>query len=293
MPKKLTIVSAIALTALAVVIAVLVKASAPEGASPPHRVSVYMPEEGEILTVEYAEFLAGCMTGALAERPYIDDEALTAVAAAMNSRAMCELAARTGFQNLGADFTAGGALPFSRGEPDERFLAAAERGSRLLLTRGGEPINAQTCLISTGRTDDLSPISPSTALPCDVGAKGFESRAAYTPEEVRRALHKKGALSADCSEWFSDAVYADNGTLLYVSFNGERTTGAALRRALGLRSTAITVEFTEDKFFFGCLGCGENKGMSINAADHMAITGSTAEEILALFYPGAELKKCS
>lgn len=114
----------------------------------------------------------------------------------------------------------------------------------------------------------------------------------YTTEDVRRAFHKSGALTADCSQWFSDPVYAESGTLLYITFNGERVTGAELKRALGLRSTAITVDYTEDRFAFTCLGNGENKGMSVNAADFMSRQGSTAEEILAVFYSGAELKKC-
>ena len=291
MPKKLTIVSGAALVLLAAIVAVLLTVTANSGTSAvPRRVSVYLPERGEILTMTYTEFLAGCVTG-LTGGENLADEALAAVAAAENSRAVYALSTKKGFQNLGADFTVGADFPFVDGDVDERVTNAVRAAEKLLLTLDGEAINPQMCMISSGRTDECPPISPSAALPCDIGAEGFESRTAFTTEEVRRALHKSGTITPDCSEWFDNAVYADTGTLLYIEFNGERMTGAALKQAFGLRSVAVTVEYAEDKFRFTCLGFGENKGMSINAADFMAKNGSTAEEILKTFYPGAELER--
>ena len=272
MPKKITIVSAAALVLLSVITAILLTATANSRAAVPRRVSVYLPERGEILTMSYDEFLTGCVTE--------------------NSRAIYTLSVKRGFENMGADFTVGADFPFIDSEkPDERVTNAVRTAEKLLLTLDGEPINAQMCGMSSGRTDECPPISCSVALPCDIGAEGFESRTAFTTEEVRRALHKSGTISPDCSEWFANAVYADTGTLLYIEFNGERITGAALKQAFGLRSVAITVEYTEDKFRFTCLGLGENKGMSINGADFMAKNGSTAEEILRTFYSGAELER--
>ena len=289
MPKKITIVSGIALILLAAIVAVLVSVSGRRTYSVPNKVSVYIPESSEILTMEYGEFLEGCLRGMLGESDF-ETEALTAAAAAMNSRAMYALATKSGFANFGADFTVGAELPYISAEiTDEHFAEAVREGKKLLLTYNGEPINAQMCMISAGRTDDQSPISPSVSLPCDIGINGFESRAAYTPDEVRVALHRSGVLTGDCRMWFHDAVYADNGTLLYISFNEDKVTGAALKKALGLRSTAISVEYAEDKFYFTCLGLGENKGMSVNAADFLARSGKSAEEILGTFYPGAEI----
>lgn len=291
MPKKITLVSAAALLLLLALIAVLLIVNNRRTFSAPNRVSVYLPESSEILTMSYGEFLEGCLRGVLTEGD-IEPEAMTAVAAAMNSRAMYALSVKSGFVNYGADFSVGEDFPYIAAQAaDERISEAVREGQKLLLTYDGEPINAQMCKISTGRTDDCPPISPSVALPCDIGVKGFESRAAYTPEEVRLALHHSGDMTNDYGKWFHDAVYADNGTLLYISFCGEKITGAALKKSLGLRSTAITVEYAEDKFYFGCLGLGENKGMSINAADHFARNGKSAGEILRTFYSGAELSR--
>ena len=289
MPKKITIVSGTALILLAVLIAVLVSVNGQRKFAVPRSVSVYIPESSEIMTMGYSEFLEGCLRGMIVDGTF-ESEALTAVAAAMNSRAMYALANKSGFANFGADFTVGAELPYISSEiTDEHIAEAVREGQKLLLTYDGEPINAQICMISAGKTDDQSPISPSISLPCDIGINGFESRAAYTPDEVRIALHRNGILTSDCREWFHDAVYADNGTLLYISFSEDKVTGAALKKAIGLRSTAISVEYAEDKFYFTCLGLGENKGMSVSAADFLARSGKSAEEILGTFYPGAEL----
>lgn len=289
MPKKITIVSAAALLLLAALIAVLIGVSGRGRYSAPRSVSVYVPGSSEILTMEYGEFLEGCLRGMLTGED-IETEALTAAAAAMNSRAMYAISTNSGFANFGADFTVGADFPYTAAEDsDEKLAEAVREGRKLLLTYGGEPINAQMCMISAGRTDDQSPISPSVPLPCDIGINGFESRTAFTPDEVCAALYKSGELTGNCRKWFHGAVYADNGTLLYISFNEDKITGGALKKALGLRSTAISVEFAEDKFYFTCLGLGENKGMSVNAADFLARSGKSAREILAVFYPGAEL----
>lgn len=289
MPKKITIVSGIALIMLTAIIIILINVCKKEPFAPPDRVSVYLPENSEIITVSYEEFLAGCVSGLLPENSDYDPQALRAVAAAVNSRAMNALLTKKSFQNLGADFSANTELPFSlEAQPDNKINEAVGEGIKMLLTYDGEPTNAQMCIISTGATDDCPPISPSVALPCDINAYGYESRFAYTPIEVWRALHGKNA-SENCAEWFHDAVYADNGTLLYISFCDSKITGAALKKALGLRSTAISAEYTDEKFYFTCHGLGENKGMSVNAADFLAKNGKTAEEILAVFYPGAEL----
>ncbi len=288
MPKKLTMVSIAALILLAAIVAVLIGRLSAGGVKIPYRVSLYCPERGEILTMSYDDFLAGCVTG-LTGGEILSDEALIAVAAAENSRAVYAVSTKKGFENMGADFTIGGDFPFVESETDAAVQSAVTAAKKLLLTYDGEPINAQMCRMSSGRTDECPPLSHSTALPCDIGTEGFESHTAFTTEEVRRTLHKKGTITTDCSKWFSNAVYSDTGTLLHIDFNGERITGAALKKAFGLRSVAVTVEYSEDKFKFTCIGEGENKGMSINAADFMARNGSTAEEILETFYPGAKL----
>ncbi|MDE7398309.1 MAG: hypothetical protein K2N06_02160 [Oscillospiraceae bacterium] len=301
-PKKLTIASGIALILLVVLIVVLVFVSRSGRESAiPSRVTLYRPETSEIVTLSYEDFLCGCVAGLLPEgQSQYNAEALRAIAIAENSRALYVLNNRgTAFTapyakveavNFGADFVTNAYFPYISTEISVTLRTAVQNAMNSVLTLDGEPISAPMCKISAGRTDEDA-LSPSVALPCDIDEKGFESRMAFTPDEILSALHNKGVLSADCSKWFGKAAYSDSGTLMFIEFGEMKYTGAELRRLLGLRSTAITVQFAEDKFCFICRGFGENRGMSISAANFLAKTGKTAEEILAVFYPNCEIVK--
>lgn len=301
-PKKLTIVSGIALILLVALIIILICVSrSRQSFGIPTRVSLYRPETSEIVTLSYEDFLCGCVAGLLPEeQSRYNAEALRAIAIAENSRALYTLNnretaftapyAKTETENFGADFITSASFPYISTEISVTLRTAVQNAMNSVLTLNEEPINAPMCKISAGRTDSDA-LSPSVALPCDIDAKGFESRLAFTPDEILSALHNKGVLSSDCSKWFHDATYNDNGTLLFTEFGEMKYTGAELKRLLGLRSTAITVQYTEDKFYFICRGFGENRGMSISAANFLAKTGNTAEEILAVFYPNCEIER--
>lgn len=288
MPKKITVVSAISLVLLMGVIALAVKLSEKKGNEPPARVSVYDSSAGVIHTMRYEDLLAGCVSGLVPKNEELEPEALKAVTVAENSRLLYIAGTRSGFEStLGADYTVSEQVPYSA-EASERTREAAKSALNVSLTFEGEPFNAPICRVSAGKTEECPPYSPSLELPCDLNAKGFESSAAFTPEKVRSALDG-GNLSYNFNEWFCDPVYSDNGSLMFIDFDGERVTGDTLKNALSLRSTAISVGFSEDKFVFRCKGWGDNRGMSIYAANFMAKNGKTAEEILKFFYPNAEI----
>lgn len=288
MPKKITIVSAAALVMLIGVIALAVKLSGKAATEPLSKVSVYDREAGVIYTPDYEDFLAGCVEGMLINNVEFEPEALKAAAIAENSRIRYFLNAKKGFENLGADLSVNEYLPYTAEPPSAEVKEAARYAVNLSLTYDGEPFNVPICKISSGITDECPPYSPSIKLPCDENAPGYSSSAEYTPEEVRAALNG-GNLSYNCAEWLSDPVYNDNGTLLYIAFDGENISGETLRGALNLRSTAVTAEFSEDRFVFRCKGRGNNRGMSIYAANYLAAHGKTAEEILSVFYPDAAI----
>ncbi len=287
MVKKILISSAV-LAVLAAAAALVITLCGKKSGDIPARVSVYDSSAGIIFTKSYAEFLAGCVNGLIPNGETLEPEALKAVAAAENTRLLYLTQTKRGFENdLGADFTVSEQTPYTAEASDE-IRDAAKSALNIRLTFDGEPFNAPICKVSAGKTDECPPYSPSRELPCDVGAKGFDGSAAFTPERVRAALNG-GNLSYDYNEWFHDPVYSEGGSLLFIDFNGERVTGSALRDALSLRSTAISVEFAEDKFVFRCRGLGDNRGMSVCAANYMAKNGKTAEEILMFFYPDAKI----
>jgi stage II sporulation protein D len=70
--------------------------------------------------------------------------------------------------------------------------------------------------------------------------------------------------------------------------------GRALRAALGeglIRSTLFEIRNRDDAFIFVGSGHGHGVGMSQWGAEAMAKRGATYREILAAFYPGAQLSQ--
>ncbi len=286
--KKITIITAALAMAIALAAIVFTRRS-PDGSVTPSRVSIYDRAAGVIYTPSYEELLAGCVGGLMLNNVELEPEALLAVAIAENTRIRYFLSNKGGFGgngDLGADLTVSEYLPYSPEKVSAKVKTAAREAAGVSLEFNGEAFIAPICKISAGRTEALPPYSPSIGLPCDVDAAGYNGSSSFTPETLREALGG-GNLSYNFAEWLHDPVYTENGTLRYVEFCGERITGDTLKKTLGLRSTAISVEFREDMFYFTTKGWGDNRGMSVYAANYLAKKGKTAEEILAIFYPEA------
>lgn len=288
MPKKVTIVSAAALVLLIAVFVLTAALTRKRTDDTPARISVYDREASVIYTPNYEDFLAGCVEGLLIPNITYEAEALKAIAIAENTRIRYFLKESNGFDDLGADITVSDRIPYIHEAASPEVKAAAKSALNYTLTFDGEPFNAPICKISTGRTDECPPYSPSVGLPCDISAPGYEGSAEFTPEEVRTALNG-GNLTYNFIEWLHDPVYNENGTLLFIDLAEEKISGETLRSSLKLRSTAITAEFSDDTFVFKCFGWGDNRGMSVYAANYLARKGKTAEEILDIFYPEAKL----
>ena len=72
---------------------------------------------------------------------------------------------------------------------------------------------------------------------------------------------------------------------------GQSGTGPALRKALGLRSACFTVQYQEGSFLLTTKGYGHGVGLSQWGAKALAEQGQSAEEILAHYFPGTELRR--
>lgn len=311
--NKLTIISLAALLLLCAISAAVLTAinTAEEQIPQPEKnVTVLLEDRGEIITVSYREYITGCLFGLTS--PKYESEALKAVAAAVNTTARYVQANRSTFMYSGADFSDSiDGLPFITADEAEalygdsysKYLArldsAAESGIETLITYEGEPIFAAVCEISSGSTDNAAdvlgneyPYLNSIELEKDTECEDYESFRLMTPQGVFSALNEicTPSLTANYTSWFSNAEYLDSGTLRTIDYGGCELTGAELRDVLGLRSAAVSVEYTEDKFKFTCLGYGSNLGMSLNSADSLALQGYKMEEILMYFYDGVKIE---
>ncbi len=259
------------------------------------RVSIYLSEENEIITASYEEYIAGCVFALI--HPKSADAALRAVASAAAGRAEQRLSATGKRESLGADFS--DTEPFmmlseakrlygsSYSVYIKRVMAAAEYGASHPLCINGAPLNAELCILSAGTTE--------SGADChyDENHEDYLSTAVYSAECVSGTLGRLTGLPHvpwRPAEWFQNAVYTDAGTLTSVNFCGARVSGEQLMEAFSLRSTAITIEYTEEQIMFICKGIGRNRGMSTNTAAVLAQNGCNTEEILRYFY-GDEVDK--
>ena len=287
MPKKITLVSAGALILFVILIVILVNVTAKK--SPfPQKVTVYLKERSEIVSLDYSEFLEGCLRGFLPKNGDLyEPQTLEALAVVVNTNALYTLQNRDNFENYGADFSTGELFPYTdkavKSSARSLVRTAAEASAKKYLALDGKPVQLNFCRISSGKTIPKLPAMPSVNLPSDALSKGYLSKNAYTVNEVR-ALSEIKRLREPPEEWFSEPVYDEYGTLLSVKICGQTITGEFIKNTLNLRSAAIEIQFEDDCFVFICKGWGNNTGMSLAAADSMSRDGKTADEILAVFY---------
>lgn len=275
----------------------------------PERVSVYLVNDSRIITVPYRDYIAGCVLAVAP--PACGTEGLKAIACAINSTVISRLSSQDRRLYCGADFcdneklcpayitTEKAAQQYSERYPTlvQNAYSAADYGIAHALTYDGAIVTAPVCRFSTGLTDEGGSALPhieSVKIPADEGVDEALSTRAFTEDTVRNTLAAFtgiSSLASNPASWFSDAQYLESGTLSQIKFGGKAVSGAQLRDIFGLRSAAVAVEYAESRFVLSCRGWGDNLGLSTNAAAVMARGGNTAEEILAYFYPLAELSR--
>ena len=173
-----------------------------------------------------------------------------------------------------------------------RDAVAATSGQ--VLTYEGELIEATYFSCSGGLTEDAVAVW-GTDVPYlqSVVSPGEEDAAYYVDEVVfplEEFLAKLGLeLSGNPAEWLGGVTYTSGGGVDTVTIGGKRFKGTEIRKLLGLRSTAFSLEANEASIAVTTRGYGHRVGMSQFGADAMASQGSTYGEILAHYYQGTEL----
>ncbi len=169
-----------------------------------------------------------------------------------------------------------------------------------VLTWEGEPIFAAFHAASCGRTEDSENVWPAAlpylrSVPTREDAAqvpGFRREAEFTLEEFRdRVLEKYPAadLSGSPEGWIGAEERSEGGRLISLRIGGVPLSGTELRRLFSLRSTAFSLDCAEGMFVFSVTGFGHGVGMSQYGAMVMAREGADYRQILAHYYPGAEL----
>jgi len=178
---------------------------------------------------------------------------------------------------------------------DEYWAAlsqAAEETRGQILCYQGEPIAAAYHAISAGQTEDARYVW-GQALPYlqavesrgDELAPGYEEELSFSWGEFCQAL----GLPQEPQPTVEVLERSPSGYVTQVLVGKEQLTGQELRSALGLRSSCFSLSQGEEGLTFCTQGYGHGVGLSQYGADFMARQGSDYREILAHYYPGAQL----
>lgn len=159
----------------------------------------------------------------------------------------------------------------------------------------GELIEATYFSCSGGSTEDAVavwgtdyPYLQAVESPGEEEAKWYTDTVIFPKEQFRRLL---GIPGEDPGGWFGEVTYTDGGGVENIVIGGQAYAGTQLRSLLGLRSTAFEITPSEDHIVIATKGYGHRVGMSQYGAEAMAVKGSNYREILAHYYPGAELAR--
>lgn len=182
-----------------------------------------------------------------------------------------------------------------------KVRAAAETAVQYLLTYGGEPILATYFAISAGMTEDAANVwegSLPYLVPVeshwDESAAGYRSEVALTEKELKTALAPKGIfLSGKKENWLEVARRSESGYVTAIRAGNVTLKGQEFRTLLGLRSSAFTWEWEDDRITFTVLGYGHGVGLSQYGAQQMALNGSDFTAILQHYYNGVTVEQIS
>jgi SpoIID/LytB domain protein len=180
-----------------------------------------------------------------------------------------------------------------------RIRAAVEATDGEYLSYGGAPVFAAFHSSSAGATEEsgavwnarpylISVSSPETAEQ----VPNYQSSVRIWRLDFRDTLlfeNPAADFTAAPEDWIGEIERDASGRVAAAELGGAEFTGVKLRSLFALRSTAFTLDCEDGLFVFTVTGFGHGVGMSQYGAKVMAERGADYREILAHYYPGAEL----
>lgn len=261
-------------------------------------ITVMSSSTGGMQKIEMREYLVGCVAAEMPANYHI--EALKAQAVASYSYAK-RLTEKSSDYITDSPLTHQGYVnrqtrirnwedKFEENEKKISEAVDAVFGKRL--TYGGETALAVYHSISAGQTRSAEsmwgeeiPYLQAVASAGDRLSPDFVFSQSFSEDEFAEKLGIESY--GDASEWV-ESIEKDNGYVTQAVICGKAFSGNEIRDALGLRSSSFEVTFNGE-FTVTCEGHGHGVGMSQYGADYMARQGSDYAEILAHYYPEAEI----
>lgn len=183
---------------------------------------------------------------------------------------------------------------FSNTEAVALARLAVENTDGLVLTYGGELIDATYFSCSGGMTEDAVavwgsdvPYLQSVESPGEEIASHYTDTVHFTKAELEKALGV--TLGSNTGSWIGTTIHTEGGGVASIVIGGKQLRGTEIRSALGLRSTAFSAKAADGGITFTTKGYGHRVGMSQYGAQAMAEKGSTYAEILGHYYQGTAI----
>ena len=134
----------------------------------------------------------------------------------------------------------------------------------------------------------LVPVDSST----DLSADNYEVTLTLSAAQTGQLLSEGLGIAADPAapgQWFGEPTLTASGYVASLPVCGQTVSGAALRRALGLRSACFTLRYQDGGFCITTRGYGHGVGLSQWGAKALAEQGQGYADILAHYFPGTQL----
>lgn len=181
----------------------------------------------------------------------------------------------------------------------DRLAQAVDSVMGQTLQSDGRLITAAYFAISAGQTETGSdiwggdaPCLTTVDSPWDKDADGYETTVTVSNDDFRKAVTAQddtADLAGAASKWIGGIRRTAVGSVTTMTIGGVDFDGVIVRNLFGLRSSNFTVTHSSDGFTFTVVGYGHGVGMSQYGAVAMAKEGKGYDQILAWYYPGAEL----
>ena len=183
-----------------------------------------------------------------------------------------------------------------RAEDLEKIRSAVQDTAGQILTYRGELIEATYFSCSGGKTEDAVavwgseiPYLQSVESPGEETAEAYREQVYFSAKELEDKLGRN--LEGRPEDWIGQISHTEGGGVASLVLGGISYTGVELRRLLGLRSTAFTLEPDAEGILITTLGYGHRVGMSQYGAEAMAQEGKTYRDILFYYYQGINIDK--
>lgn len=279
--------------------------TAPEVASFDRRFRIPVLKDGEVVSMELRLYVLGALLGEMPTS--FADEALKAQAVACRTYALRCYGSRK--HDPAAVCTDSGCCmkwcdPEAYADKNgadalRRAEAAVDATDGIAVFYGDALIDATFFSCSGGRTETAEAVwgrdvpylqaveSPDEHAPYDVDSVSI------TDAEFVRILTEANEMAVfpdDRTKWIGSAELSPGNGIATLELGGCIYTGTQLRKLFHLRSTAFSLDLTDEGVVFTTRGFGHRVGMSQYGANAMAQAGADYRQILQWYYSGVAVR---